>query len=125
MKFVTISSMVDITVTNSIGGEDHTNYNSHVGNNLNIAPTWTKCTVDIRKGAHNYPAEIAEWFVVKKLEEQKLITIGRETDEGTDEEKAAAEKFEQTKSLLTVTEPVEPKRRRRRSTEEAETETAE
>lgn len=122
MKFIIISSTKNITVTHSISGVDRTNYESHTGNNLNIAPMWTKNTVDIREGQHKYPAEIAEWPTVKMLEERKIITIGREADEdeASQEEIDAAKKFDEASSAIESAESATTKRRRKKAEEPAE-----
>ena len=78
---IIISSTKNITVTHGLSGVDNTNPAVVTGNNLNISSLWTKNSVDIKEGQHSYPAEIAEWPTVKMLEEQKIITIGKEIDE--------------------------------------------
>ncbi len=115
MKFVIIQSTKNISVTKSIKGIDRTNYNSHTGNNLNVAPMWTKNVVDIREGQHRYPAEILDWPSVKMLEEKQVITIGKIVDDANEEEKAAAETFEAgSTEIQNAIEADETKKRRRR-----------
>lgn len=115
MKFVIIQSTKNISVTKSIKGIDRTNYNSHTGNNLNVAPMWTKNVVDIREGQHRYPAEILDWPSVKMLEEKQVITVGKIVDDANEEEKAAAETFEAASTeIQNAIEADETKKRRRR-----------
>lgn len=117
MKFITISSKIDITVTLGLTNVDKTNYQSKVGNNLNIAPLWARTAVHIKQGKHQYPAEIAEWPTVKALEANDTFTIGRESDEANEEDQKALEEYEANKA---ANEAELGSRRRRKKADEAE-----
>lgn len=82
-KFVQIQSDVTIRVTTGLQNKDVTNPDAHVPDRLKVNPEWPKYQVLIRKGAHRYPAEIAEWASVKALAADKILTIGsiEEVDE--------------------------------------------
>ena len=123
MKFVIIQSQKDITVTKSIKGVDRTNYNSHTGNNLNVAPVWTKNVVDIRVGQHRYPVDILDWPSVKMLEEKRVITVGKIVDDAEEKEEAAAKEFEEataTVEALLEDEVQKTRKRRKKSIESSE-----
>jgi hypothetical protein len=92
MDLVRIASDINITVTKGLGAIDMTDTASVMSNKLNVKETWTKTSVDILKGSHDYPAEIQDWPTVKKLVELHKITIGQPTDEttATPEDVAAA-----------------------------------
>lgn len=83
VKFVQIQSDVTIRVTTGLQNKDVTNPDAHVPDRLKVNPEWPKHQVLIRKGAHRYPAEIAEWTSVKALAKDKVLTIGsiEEVDE--------------------------------------------
>lgn len=98
-KFVQIQSDVTIRVTTGLQNKDVTNPDAHVPDRLKVNPEWPKHQVLIRKGAHRYPAEIAEWASVKALAKDKVLTIG--SAEEVDESKL--DELEQ-KDLNTVTE---------------------
>ena len=98
-KFVQIQSDVTIRVTTGLQNKDVTNPDAHVPDRLKVNPEWPKHQVLIRKGAHRYPAEIAEWESVKALAKDKVLTIG--STEEVDESKL--DELEQ-KDLNTVTE---------------------
>lgn len=117
MKFIVLNSNIDITVTNGLLNKDKTNYESKVGNNLNVAPLWTRTAVKIRKGKHQYPAEIADWPSVKVLEEKGIFTLSKETDEGTEEEMKMLAEFEESKRSIEA--ELQPKRRRKANVEES------
>ena len=118
MKFITIDSKLDITVTNGLLNVDKTNYSSKVGNNLNVAPLWTRTAIHIKKGKHLYPAEIVEWNSVKVLEANDTFTIGREVDEGSQEEEAALKEFLDNKQQAEIEAAI--KRKRKKTDETAE-----
>lgn len=82
-KFVQIQSDVTIRVTTGLQNKDVTNPDAHVPDRLKVNPEWPKYQVLICKGAHRYPAEIAEWASVKALAADKILTIGsiEEVDE--------------------------------------------
>ena len=98
-KFVQIQSDVTIRVTTGLQNKDVTNPDAHIPDRLKVNPEWPKHQVLIRKGAHRYPAEIAEWASVKALAEDKILTIG--SIEDVDENKL--DELEQ-KDLNTVSE---------------------
>lgn len=75
-KFVKIHSDITITVTPGLQNKDVTDTNSRVGDKLRIIPTWQNGAIQITKGEGIYPAEITEWFTVKRLAEIGTITIG-------------------------------------------------
>lgn len=118
MKFITIDSKIDITVTNGLLNADKTNYGSKIGNNLNVVPLWTRNAVKIKKGKHLYPAEIADWTTVKALDANSTFTIGREEDNGSEEEEAMLKEF--LESNASIAAELEPKRKRKKSEETAE-----
>lgn len=84
-KFVQIQSDVTIRVTTGLQNKDVTNPDAHVPDRLKVNPEWPKHQVLIRKGAHRYPVEIAEWPSVKALAADKILTIG--STEEVDEDK--------------------------------------
>lgn len=98
-KFVQIQSDVTIRVTTGLQNKDVTNPDAHVPDRLKVNPEWPKHQVLIRKGAHRYPAEIADWASVKALAADKILTIG--SVEEVDESKL--DELEQ-KDLNTVSE---------------------
>ncbi len=86
MKYVQINSTETISVTPGLQRLNVTNENSDVPNRLKVSPLWAKATVLIKKGIHEYPAEIASWNTVKALERDGILTIGKQTDVTDDEE---------------------------------------
>lgn len=118
MKFIIITSNIDITVTNGLTNIDKTNYSSKIGNNINIQPLWTRLAVHVKQGKHVYPAEIAAWPTVKALEKNNTFTIGAETDECTPEEQAMLDEFEATKAATEA--ELSAKKRRKKAEEPAE-----
>lgn len=100
--FVQIQSSITIKVTTGLQNKNVTNPDAHVPDRLKINPEWPKCQVLIKEGAHNYPAEIAQWPTVKALAADKKLTIGAvvKLDELNEDEavmlsvvKEAAEEF--------------------------------
>lgn len=75
-NFVQIQSSITIKVTTGLQNKNVTNPDAHVPDRLKINPEWPKCQVLIKEGAHNYPAEIAQWPTVKALAADKKLTIG-------------------------------------------------
>lgn len=98
-KFVRIQSEVTIKVTTGLQNKNETDYDAHIPDRLKVSPEWPKHTVLIRKGAHKYPAEIAEWPSVKALANDKVLTIGETTEVAESELED-----EERKNLGTVTE---------------------
>ena len=82
-KFVQISSEVDIKVVRDYAYKDLSPKGSNQG--IKVNPLWIGSEVMIKKGVGIYPSEITNWSAVKKLAAIKKITIGEETDEGTQE----------------------------------------
>lgn len=81
MKYVKISSTVEITVTCGLQYEDHTNKDAHVPDRLKIAARWPKCNYALHVGVNYCPVEIKNWRTVQALAKQNIITIGEEVDE--------------------------------------------
>lgn len=75
-KMVQIQSSITIKVTCGLQNNDVTNPDAHIPDRLKISAEWPKYSVLIRAGAHNYPAEIANWASVKALAKDKILTIG-------------------------------------------------
>lgn len=84
-KLVQIQSSVTIRVTTGLQNKDVTNPDAHVPDRLKVNPLWPKHMVLIRAGVHYYPVEIKEWPSVKKLAEDKILTIGQEVEQEPDE----------------------------------------
>ena len=96
-KFVRIQSEKTINVTAGLQHQDVTNPDAHIPDRLKVSPSWPKLTVLIKRGAHWYPAEIAEWNTVKALANDKILTIGEFSDTCDDVElKAKAEELKRT-----------------------------
>lgn len=85
-KYVTIQSSIDITVTGGLQYQDNTDTNSQSPDKLKISPSWVKLKVDVKRGKGLYPAEIAEWESVKKLEKAEVLTVGAFVDAPENEE---------------------------------------
>lgn len=90
-KYVKISSMINIGVTNGLSNINVTNTNQNIQNNFKVVPLWTKTLVDIHIGVDYYPAQIKEYSTVKELQRKNLLSILEEVDEilvigDTDEE---------------------------------------
>ena len=107
-NFVRIQSEIDITVTAGLQREDLSNPNANVPDRLKVNPLWPKLTVDIRKGAHWYPSEIATWETVKALAKDKTLTIGEFSDT-CDEDTAEKAKTELKMSMEEVEKKVSKK----------------
>lgn len=108
-KFVRIQSEKTINVTAGLQHQDVTNPDAHIPDRLKISPSWPKLTVLIKRGAHWYPAEIAEWNTVKALANDKILTIGETSDNCDDNEVVA-----KSEELKRNTEEVEQSTRRGR-----------
>lgn len=108
-KFVRIQSEKTINVTAGLQHQDVTNPDAHIPDRLKISPSWPKLTVLIKRGAHWYPAEIAEWNTVKALANDKILTIGETSDNCDDNEVVA-----KSEDLKRNTEEVEQSTRRGR-----------
>lgn len=85
-KFVRIHSDRNITVTPGLQSVNHTRKDSDIPDRLKVSPTWSKCLVDIKKGAGIYPVEILEWNTVKALVTDKVLTIGEYVDSDNEED---------------------------------------
>lgn len=93
-KYVRIQSRQTIQVTCGLQNNDVTNPEANIPDRLKISPSWPRCCVIIKEGAHLYPSEIAEWSTVKALANDKILTIGEFTDELDEDNKDVAEKKE-------------------------------
>lgn len=81
MKYVKISSTIEITVTSGLQYEDHTNKDAHIPDRLKVAARWPKCNFALHVGVNYCPIEIKNWRTVQALAKQNIITIGEEVDE--------------------------------------------
>lgn len=81
-------------MTTGLQNKDVTNPDAHVPDRLKVNPLWPKHMVLIRQGVGFYPVEIKDWPSVKKLAEDKIITIGQEVEQEADEK--------QTKDIATA-----------------------
>lgn len=81
MKYVKISSTIEITVTCGLQYEDHTNKDAHVPDRLKVAPRWPKCNYALHVGVNYCPVELKEWRTVQALARENIITVGEEVDE--------------------------------------------
>lgn len=93
-KLVQIQSSTTIRVTTGLQNKDVTNPDAHVPDRLKVNPLWPKHMVLIKAGVGLYPVEIKDWPSVKKLAEDKIITIGQEVEQDADEK--------QTKDIATA-----------------------
>lgn len=93
-KLVQIQSSTTIRVTTGLQNKDVTNPDAHVPDRLKVNPLWPKHMVLIKAGVGFYPVEIKDWPSVKKLAEDKVITIGQEVEQEADEK--------QTKDIATA-----------------------
>ena len=93
-QFVRIQSDETINVTMGLSYNDVTNPDAHIPDRLKVQPSWASTTVLIKKGTGFYPAYIAEWSTVKRLAEDKILTIGEFTDEASEEEKEVKAKLD-------------------------------
>lgn len=109
-KMVRIQSTTTINVTCGLQHKDLTNPDAHIPERLKVSPEWCKCTVLIREGVGNYPAEIAEWETVKALVIHKVLTIGEVFESEDEADKKIVEDFEYKKSTMQAN---EEKRQRR------------
>lgn len=83
-KFVRIQSEKNIEVTEGLTCVDMTNIDARVADRLRVASAWVQSRILIRKGTGYYPAIIQTWGSVKSLVEDKVLTIGLESDECDD-----------------------------------------
>lgn len=83
--YVKISSTINIVVNGGLKFQDFTDRKSDIPNRLKISATWPQTTVNIKQGVGYYPSEITKWNIVKNLVKDKILTIGEEVDETTDE----------------------------------------
>lgn len=111
-KLIRIQSTVDITVTGGLNFKDVTNPDAHVPDRLKVSAEWPKCTVQIKKGVGNYPAEIKEWNTVKALVNDNILTLGEITEPTTDDEIKEVQSFEQKQQTIQQNE-TKPKRTRK------------
>ena len=97
-KFIRIQSKMTILVTPGLQLSDYTDEKKAVANKLNIKPRWQAGSIQIKEGAHYYPAEIAKWNTVKALVEKEILTLGEITenipDKLQDETNKTAAKFD-------------------------------
>lgn len=89
--YVRIHSQTTIQVTCGLQNKDVTNPDAHVPDRLKVSPLWSKATIVIHQGQHDYPAEIVEWPTVKALEKDGILTIGQFVDEADDKTKEQTE----------------------------------
>lgn len=108
-QFVKIQSSKTIMVTAGLQADDVTNPDAHIPDRLKVNPLWPNLTVLIKEGVDWYPSEIVEWATVKALVDDKIITIGEDSDEASDEVTKIKDDLEQ--KIETV------KTRRRRKTD--------
>lgn len=83
--YVSINATRSIRVTCGLQYEDVTNKDAHVPDRLRVLEKWSKYAILLKRGQHDYPAEIVEWPTVKALAAQKIITIGGYIDEPAEE----------------------------------------
>lgn len=93
-QFVRIQSEETINVTMGLAFNDVTNPDAHIPDRLKVQPSWASTTVLIRKGTGFYPAYVAEWDTVKRLANDKVLTIGEFTDYASEEEKEVKTKLD-------------------------------
>lgn len=91
---IRIQSTKTITVTCGLEHKDVTNPDAHIPDRLKVSAEWPKCTVLIKAGVGDYPAEIAEWPTVKALVKDKVFTIAEAGPAVTDDQKQMVEEFE-------------------------------
>lgn len=117
-KLVQIQSSTTIRVTTGLQNKDVTNPDAHVPDRLKVNPLWPKHMVLIKQGVGFYPVEIKDWPSVKKLAEDKVITIGQEVEQEPDEKQAKDIATAQEANNEFRLNDVEGGRRRRRSLSE-------
>ena len=101
--YVKIQSSTTINVTAGLQCKNVTNPDAHVPDRLKVNPSWPKCTVLIREGVHWYPSEITEWPTVKALANDKILTIGEDSDKPVDNPEMSKEQFDRNKAKLDKT----------------------
>lgn len=79
--YVQIQSNVTVVVPRDLAFKDLTNHKSDVPNRMKIGATWPKVKITLLKGAHYYPAEVAEWNIIKNMVKDRLVTIGAYSDD--------------------------------------------
>lgn len=113
--YVRIQSKVNIGVTCGLQYKNVTNPDAHIPDRLKINPSWSKLTIDILEGSHYYPSEIVEWNTVKRLQQDKILTIGEFTDEPEfDLERAKQLKEELNRKAKSANIDLEPKETKKR-----------
>jgi len=95
-KFVVIQSEITVRVTGRLDHINHTKVNSDIPNRMKISENWSMVNIKIEKGRHTYPAVITTWPTVKALENDKIITIGKEIED-TDKEVTDADRAKAVK----------------------------
>lgn len=90
-NYIRITSEIDVTVSAGLQSINMTNKDAHVADRLNVKAAWVGTRVLIKKGTGYYPAEIGQWDAVKALAKDKVLTIGEEVDEITDDPESASE----------------------------------
>ena len=103
-KLVRIQSNITITVTGGLNYKDTTNPDAHVPDRLKVSPEWPKCTVQIKQGVGDYPAEITQWNTVKALVDDNIITIGEIKEAQTEEELKQTEDFNRKQESIKANE---------------------
>ena len=103
-KLVRIQSTITITVTGGLNYKDTTNPDAHVPDRLKVSPEWPKCTVQIKQGIGDYPAEIIEWNTVKALVADNILTIGEVKEAQTEEEIKQVEDFKRKEDSVKANE---------------------
>ena len=102
MKVVTIQSNINIVVTNGLQFEDLTPQDSDIPNRFRIKSRIKH--IQIKKGQHQYPAEIAKWSTVKALEKDKLLSVVGEMIIDDAKEKAEEEAKKKKKLIDSIPE---------------------
>lgn len=89
-KFVRIQSTMNITVDAGLTCINMTSADARISERLRVQPTWVGTRIDIREGAHYYPAIIKTWDSVKALAKEQILTVGEECDECSEQAQAEA-----------------------------------
>lgn len=97
-EYVYIQSTMNIVVTAGLQNEDVTNPDAHIPDRLKVNPIWPKLKMMIKSGRHTYPKFITEWFTVKSLVKDGVLTIGEESTTCDDEK--VVEKGQEVKAEL-------------------------
>ena len=104
-KYVKIQSSMNIAVTPGLQYSDYTKKDSDLPNRFNIKARWHNASVEIKTGAHYYPAEIVKWNTVKALADKGILTIGEYVEsipdsKLADEAEKVEAKYEKGKSIM-------------------------